>query len=318
MRSKTLDCRYLVLGITGQLGHELAKIFRESDELFHKTREALDVTDLATVREQIPALAPTVVINATSLTGAYRCNQQREAAWLTNALAVDNLVKTCAMHGIPLIHVSDAEVFGQNMRRPEGFREVDPVCPVNWYASTKAAGEQAILGLSQCMQPEYWDYGFRYWLIRTGTLFERPWRKSDNLPYRIMERGLGKRNLDNCYPTPDAIQRSVTYAPDLANTIAWIARNYREVVSGVYHVANDGASSLAGLATELSHVSSRRLDVRHSDVKTFADAEGLEVSQIPRDTRLDCSKWNDIAPEVAAMPHWREAVSRFVYEFQAQ
>jgi uncharacterized Fe-S center protein len=53
-------------------------------------------------------------------------------------------------------------------------------------------------------------------------------------------------------------------------------------------------------------------------VQSYAEAEGITEEEIPRNTCMDCSKWEDIAPEEAVLPAWQAAVARFTKEMQKQ
>lgn len=300
--------KYLVLGANGQLGAELVR--QLGDEAIAKPREALDITNLAQVRRIIPMLQPTLVINAAAVTELSARSADPDNAWKVNAQAVDNLVKSCARKGVPLLHISCASVFGAHDSRTKPYSDTDAVGTYSNTGQTKLAGEHGILRFGQCLCPEYWDAGFRYWVVRTGLVYERPWRQSTNLPYQLLAQSEARRKGEIALPTD--VVRSFAYAPNLARSIVWMARNYREVVSGVYHVADDGFGSLYDFGRHMRLATRKMLDVAQT-VRADSKQTGLPAT-MPANISLDCSKLDDILPY--RRQSWQDALKNFVYEWE--
>jgi dTDP-4-dehydrorhamnose reductase len=57
---------------------------------------------------------------------------------------------------------------------------------------------------------------------------------------------------------PSDIYTSITFADDLAASLLYVASHTKEVVSGIYHVANSGMTSLYQAAAELLQYFPRR------------------------------------------------------------
>jgi len=211
----------LVTGSGGRLGSEIRKFLLNDDDvsILHSTRETMNLRNFEQVRDTIVSLRPDAVINTAAITDGVRSElsfDSRQRCWEVNAQAVDNLVKICAVEGIPLIHVSDADVFALPPTRIEGYRENDPVGACNCYGSSKIAGELAMMNVGQTMLPEIWDSHFRYWLVRTGTLFGGQ-ESHVSWPELTRARLRTKRSGELMAPT-DAV-RSFTYTPHLAQAL---------------------------------------------------------------------------------------------------
>lgn len=299
----------MVLGCNGQLGHELVRQLGE--EAVPKPREVLDITNLKAVRELLPHVRPNLVINCTGITSPTQCDRNRGKAYRVNVEAVDNLLKTCAITGIPLMQISCDQVFGADSARRTPYTETDCVGPVNYYGTTKVAAEHSVMRLGQCMCPEYWKAGFRYWVIRTSMLYERPWRQSQNWVYGMLQFAQNRR--DGILELSGDVYRSPTYAPHLAKALIWIARHHREVVSGIYHIANAGAPSLYEVGTAVSSASRVGLNLGLTDKESYCRRHGRDASSVPEYTALNCDKFNEISPVV--LPDWRDALDEFAMEW---
>lgn len=295
----------MVFGCNGQLGHELVQQLGES--AVPKPRDVIDITRHKAVRELITHARPSVVVNCAGINSPTACERDRGKAWDVNTDAVDNLVKTCAIAGIPFLHVSCDQVFGSAPTPKTPFTETDAVGPVNVYGTTKLAAEYSIMRLGQCFCPDYWKAGFKYWIIRTSMLFERPWRPSNNWVYQLNQFSEYRHTCEIGLPT--SIVRSPTFTPHLAKAIVWLLNHNKEVVSGIYNIANTGAPSLYDIGRHISTVSPNGLKIVPVDRDKYARIHGRDPSTMPAFTALDCSKFKEISS--VALPTWQEGIEEF-------
>jgi dTDP-4-dehydrorhamnose reductase len=298
--------QYMVLGASGQLGYELTR--QLGNAALPKTKEIIDLTNFDRVQKMVTMLRPKAVINAAAVTSDMTAKSSPEYTWRTNAGGVDNLVKACAVTGTPLIHISCAEVFGADVNCMTPYTETDAVGAVSLIGQTKLAAEHSITRLGQCMCPEFWDAGFRYWVIRTGMIFERPWRHGRSLPYALMEQGLAKRGapMQVC----NQMHQSYSYAPHLAKVLIWLLKNRKEVVSGIYHVANQGVATPACVGDVLYrfHEKMPQIEpVKRNTMDSLYDTKNLA---------LNCSKFNELTQ--CKMPTWQEGIEEFVHDWDKQ
>lgn len=133
----------IVLGATGQLGRELARLLggRPGAEFLGRDRydlanpAAVGTIDWRRVTTVINAAAYTAVDEAETLEGG-------RAAWAVNAEGVARLASACAQHNVTLIHVSTDHVF--DGAKDGAYTEADALHPVNAYGISKAAGDLAV------------------------------------------------------------------------------------------------------------------------------------------------------------------------------
>lgn len=146
--------RLLITGASGLLGINLALtahargydvtgITLEEDvqripfRMYH-----LDLTQSGIIQNIIQDNKPDVIINCVALTDVDLCEQIPEEARLVNAWIPDALAKETTRGRIKLLHISTDAVF-DGVRG--NYSEEDSVSPQNVYASTKHAGEIAVL-----------------------------------------------------------------------------------------------------------------------------------------------------------------------------
>lgn len=302
----------MVLGCNGQVGREL--VYQLGDECVPKTHEVLDITKLKETRALIAHARPSIVVNCAGMTSPTLCERNKAEAWRVNASAVDNLIKSCAISGIPFMQIGCDQVFGADETRYTPYVETDPIGPVNYYGVTKAAAEHSLLRLSQALKQDYSKPGFRYWNIRSSMLYERPWRRGNNWIYQIMS--FGSRHRQSEVSLPIDVFRSPTYVPHFVKALIWLMRHHNELVSGIYHVASPGAPSLYDIGFEIATAFEHGITLNRVGRETYAKLHGRQKDSMPQYTALDSSKYLDISPIV--IPDWRQGIEEFIEEWKLQ
>jgi dTDP-4-dehydrorhamnose reductase len=102
----------------------------------------LDLTQPGVIHNTIQDSSPDVIINCVALTDVDRCEQIPEVARLVNTRIPEALATETADRPIKLVHISTDAVFDG---KRGSYKENDPVSPQNVYASTKYAGETAVI-----------------------------------------------------------------------------------------------------------------------------------------------------------------------------
>ena len=273
--------RYLITGASGQLGHELVRQLGES--AIPKTSESLDLCDKKEVDSTIAMLRPDAVINAAN----------------TPAFAAGHLFQACAENGVPFIHVGCSKVFDQYRGAGQRWHEDVQVASSSDKGQVEIQIEHSFLKI--CQEPKYWKGGFKCWLVRTSTLFERPWRAGSNLLQTILSDYEARRATA---PLSKLSTTSPTYTPHLARALLWMADNRRDVSVGIYHIANEGIMSLHEIGQELS--------IRSK--VPFAVSEKLLAVSI-KSWALNCDKYKRLGGP--SMPTCQQAIGAFMTDLNA-
>jgi dTDP-4-dehydrorhamnose reductase len=130
----------VVFGNAGQLGVELVReLSGRGFHVFGWDKPEVDITSLEAVEQALARVEPDVVLNAAAYNQVDVAENEPEAAFLVNALAVRNLAVTCRQLDARLVHYSTDYVFDGRAGRP--YTEEDPTHPLGAYGVSKLAGE---------------------------------------------------------------------------------------------------------------------------------------------------------------------------------
>ena len=176
--------RTLVTGANGQLGRAvraLAEARPDADTFDYCDIDTFDFSDPAQYDRYDWSLYGAVInCGAYTAVDAAETPEGRAAAWRANAAGPALLARTCAEHGITLVHVSSDYVF-------DGTRELhdegEPLSPLSVYGQSKAAGDLAVAGCPA-------HYVLRSsWVIGDGRNFVRTmWGLSDRVAAGELDR----------------------------------------------------------------------------------------------------------------------------------
>lgn len=132
----------MLIGATGQLGGELARILPELGDVVTPTREVAPLDNPEALRNIIRRTRPALVVNAAAYTAVDRAEEERGLARAVNAIAPGVIAEECSALGSLLVHYSTDYVFDGKSNSP--YTENAPTHPLNVYGTTKFAGELAV------------------------------------------------------------------------------------------------------------------------------------------------------------------------------
>jgi UDP-4-amino-4,6-dideoxy-N-acetyl-beta-L-altrosamine transaminase/dTDP-4-dehydrorhamnose reductase len=145
--------KLLITGVSGLLGNNLARYFRDSYRILGTYQQVpvviegietckADILDLSGLKTIVHRFDPDVVVHCASLTNIDYCETHRELTEDINVGGTRNLVDSIGKPDCKLIYISSDSVY-------EGtkgdYRETDPVAPQNHYGQTKYMGELEVL-----------------------------------------------------------------------------------------------------------------------------------------------------------------------------
>lgn len=132
--------RAVVFGAAGQLGTELVGELRARGyAVAGWDRGQVDITDRSAVESALTEYDAEVVFNCAAYNQVDVAEQEPQAAYLVNGLAVRNLAVACRQMDARLVHFSTDYVFDGFAHYP--YAEDDPPHPLGAYAVSKLAGE---------------------------------------------------------------------------------------------------------------------------------------------------------------------------------
>jgi dTDP-4-dehydrorhamnose reductase len=265
----------LVIGGSGLVGANIVDAVSTSDDevcaTYNRSKTPqtdiqLDKTDTERVQTIISDIDPDVVIDTAAFHAVDDCEHERTRAWSVNAMGTRNVATATDEVGAHFIFLSSDYVFpGQPSEAP--YRESDPVLPINYYARTKYAGEQAaqIAETATVLRPSV-IYG----------------KASEN----FVTWALGELEDSNTIDIVDDQVSSPTYAPDLARACIEVARRD---LPGLYHAAGSEQMSRYDFTRTLADVFGYEKEL----VSPISTAEFGQEAQRPADSSLDSTRLYD-------------------------
>lgn len=295
--------RTLVTGCDGQLGRAVRALAEERG-----VAPSFDFCDIGEFDLSDPAAYSRydwdlygTVVNCGAYTAVDRAETPggRVACWRANATGPALLARTCAEHGITLVHVSSDYVF-------DGTREVhdegEPFSPLSVYGQSKAAGDLAV---SNCPR----HYVLRSsWVIGDGRNFART---MVGLSGRVADPGDG---LDHVTVVDDQLGR-LTFTRDMAAAIFHLLDSHAPW--GTYDCTGSGAvRSWADIARACFDAANGNGDavVPVSTAEYYAGASG-PVAPRPVHSALDLSK---LEAAGFSMPDWEVELKEYLASLLGQ
>jgi dTDP-4-dehydrorhamnose reductase len=129
----------LVFGKTGQVATEL----QAQADVLALGRDRADLTEPEACAAAIAEVTPEVVINAAAYTAVDKAESEEDLATTINGAAPGAMAQTCAVLGIPFVHISTDYVFEGGGTTP--WKPANSVGSLGAYGRSKLAGAQAIL-----------------------------------------------------------------------------------------------------------------------------------------------------------------------------
>ena len=289
--------RTLVTGCRGQLGRAVHALAGERGLL-----PSFDFCDIDTFDMSDPAAYSRydwdlygTVINCGAWTAVDRAEtpEGRISCWKANAQGPALLARTCAEHGIRLVHISSDYVFDGTQ---ELHTEDEPFGPLSVYGQSKAAGDLAVAGCPQ-------HYILRSsWVIGDGRNFVKTMAA---LSDRCADPG---DSLSEVAVVDDQLGR-LTFTRDMARAIFHLLDTH--AACGTYGCTGSGATrSWADIARAVFDARNGNGDAVRpvSTAEYYASAKG-PIAPRPAHSTLSLGK---LGAAGFHMPDWEEELSRYV------
>ncbi|MCR5431117.1 MAG: dTDP-4-dehydrorhamnose reductase [Lachnospiraceae bacterium] len=297
--------KYLVTGVTGQLGADVAEellgrgvvVFgtgRKSSppqSLFGRINFSytpLELTDETGLKKCFEKAAPDVVIHCASWTAVDDAEKEenREEVRKVNVESTRVLAKLCGDKQVKLLYISTDYVFGGDADEPYSADCTD-FAPLNVYGATKLEGESVVR-----------EFLTKYFVVRVAWTFGR---YGNNFVEKMLRAAAGRTSVsvvDDQFGTP-------TYTRDAAKLIADIAASEKY---GTYNLTASGEFvSRAGFAEEIFRAEG--MSVKVEPVKT---SDFKSLAKRPLSSRLDTSKL--VKNGFEELPDWKDGLKRYLGE----
>ncbi|WP_263784977.1 dTDP-4-dehydrorhamnose reductase [Salinibacter grassmerensis] len=222
----------LLLGATGQVGHELRCTLAPLGAVHTPGRAAVDLRVPDAIRRAVDEIGPDLIVNAAAYTDVDGAEDAPRRAAAINAEAPRVLAEAAQTTGAWLVHYSTDYVFDGTKRAP--YTEDDAPNPINVYSRTKRDGEAAIQAV-----------GGRHVILRTSWMYSRRRSNFVRTMLRLADDTDRLTVVDDQLGVP-------TWAGWLAEATTTICNSLLGAEgaskAGCYHLAGTGQTSWYGFA----------------------------------------------------------------------
>lgn len=281
--------KVLVTGVGGQLGYDVCKeLSLRNVEYRGVDVQDFDIADEGAVREFITAYRPNAVIHCAAYTAVDRAEDEPEKCRSVNVDGTRNIAAACKEIGAKMVYISTDYVFPGTGER---FYEPDDLTgPLAVYGRTKLEGEQAVQELLD-----------RYFIVRISWVFGL---NGNNFVKTMLRLAETKETLN---VVCDQVG-SPTYTADLAPLLCDMVVTEKH---GTYHATNEGVCSWAEFAQEIF-----RLAGKNVRVNAIPTSEYPTRVLRPLNSRMSKDKLERMG--FARLPHWQDALARYLQELKAK
>lgn len=235
------DTRILILGANGMLGHDLAAAFSDLHPTLWDVAEC-DITDVSATARKIRELSPALIINAAAYTNVDGAEADEARATLINGTAVGDLARIANSVGAILAHYSTDYVFSG--QKKQGYREDEPIEPLNAYGRSKAAGERLLQEQTK-----------NFYLIRTAWLYGKHGKNFVDTMLRLAKERDSISVVNDQHGKP-------TWTRDLAKRTRFLFDYRADYPYGIYHLTNEGETTWFEFAKAIFENAQIQVEVR--------------------------------------------------------
>ena len=279
--------KVLVTGVKGQLGYDVVKrLEMRGIDCRGVDIDDFDLTDSCAVENYICDYKPDTVIHCAAYTAVDKAEDDRELCERVNVLGTRNIALAAQKIDAKVIYISTDYVFagtGEEYYKPE-----DEKAPQSVYGLTKSLGEDEV---TKCLE--------KYFIVRISWVFGI---NGNNFVKTMLRLG---NDRDELNVVADQIG-SPTYTFDLAVLLCDMAVSDKY---GIYHATNEGICSWAEFAREIM-----ALGCRKARVNDITSDQYPAKAKRPFNSRMSKDKLE--ANGFARLPHWRDALKRYVDELK--
>ncbi|MDI9817752.1 MULTISPECIES: dTDP-4-dehydrorhamnose reductase [unclassified Legionella] len=297
--------KILLLGATGQVGEEIAELFKNSDhEILPLLRGQCDLSRPDLVLATLLQFHVDLVINAAAYTAVDKAEEEKALAKQINAFSVEKLANYCQMNNIPLIHFSTDYVFDGS--KSEGYIEDDPTNPLSIYGHSKLLGEYLIQSSLD-----------KYLILRISWVFGKYGQNFVKTILRLAATRKELRIVADQWGCPTA-------ARDIARVIYAMVQKINEGKFsdwGIYHYASQGPISWSEFAATFINLAKSKgyhlalnhlIEINTEDYPAKAKRPKNSVlitNKIERIFNIHRDSWNNYLPEVIEFMHQEQEKS---------
>ncbi|NJE54446.1 dTDP-4-dehydrorhamnose reductase [Thermococcus sp. 21S9] len=279
--------RVAIIGANGQLGSDLAEVFKKKGfDVIPLTHKDLDVAVAESLRI-LKEVKPDIIVNTAAYVRVDDAEVYPEKAFAVNAIGALNVARIADEINAVNVYISTDYVFDGKKGSP--YIEKDAPNPINVYGTSKLAGEVFTR-----------NYSHRHYIIRVASLYGKAGArgKGGNFVNWVIEKA---KHGENLRVVVDQVM-SPTHTRDVAETLAKLLG--REPPYGIYHMVNEGYCSWYEFTKTIFDILG--WDVEIEPIKS---SELNRLAKRPRFSALENRRLHELG---LRMPDWRQGLIRYL------
>ncbi len=267
-----LEAGILITGATGYIGqHLLSRLCNDGVAVRVFTRRAIGAVTLG--RQHIGSIDDAAAVDAAvaasdlvvhlACMALPECQQDARACFAVNVTGTENVARSCAQHGIPMLMVSTSEVYGPKTELP--ITEDADKLPISIYGAHKLQAELSCQAWGR-------NAGLRYRIIR---LFNVYGTALDGKPRRTVESiflDCARKGLPMKVTGSSASSRDFLYIDDVIAALVDSAIQGADFSGEIFNIASGLECSLV----ELARVACELTDQSFDDLVTVEESRPAE------------------------------------------
>ncbi|MBV1758118.1 MAG: dTDP-4-dehydrorhamnose reductase [Dethiosulfatibacter sp.] len=281
--------KFMVTGVNGQLGHDVFLQLKDKKfDVVAPGREEFDLTNRDQVKTYIMNVKPDVIIHCAAYTAVDKAEDEKDLCYLVNVDGTRAIAEAAKEINAKVVYLSTDYVFdglGQ-----ESHSEEKETSPINYYGYTKEQGEKIVRELID-----------KHFVVRTSWVYGL----NGNNFVKTMLKLAESRNEINVVDDQIGVP---TYTKDLAELIVKLVQTNSY---GTYHGVNEGYCSWYQFAKSIFAKTGIEMKVNPISTEDYPTK-----AKRPLNSRL--SKENTTKAVLDRMPHWEDALTRFIEELKSQ
>ena len=289
-----LTLKIVVIGSGGRLGAALVRHLSARHEVLPFDRRAIDITRPELMEDRLAPIGFDCLVNAAAMTSVDECERRKEEAHAVNAAAPERLAAMCANQDATMVQISTDYVYDGTEVGSKA--ESAPLNPLGVYATSKLAGEEAVLAAGQ-----------RNLVLRTAWVFgpDRP---------SFIDAMLKRATTSGTVEAVEDKFGSPTYSNDFGLHLENLLESGQ---AGVFNVSNEGCCSwreYAQCAVDIGRELGLGLSCKTVEGIRL-DAMTQFLAPRPRHTALSVGKLGELS---GSRPRsWKDALADYLATFYA-
>ena len=283
--------KVLVTGVNGQLGFDCVREVknRGNYQIIAIDKNELDITNEGKVHAFIEKLKPDVIMHNAAWTSVDAAENNKDLVMKVNADAVGYIAEAAEKINAKLVYISTDYVFpgtGNQFYEINDFKN-----PINVYGESKLRGEKMAKKCS------------RLFIVRISWVFGINGNNFVKTMIKLAETHNELSIVSDQIGSP-------TYTKDLAKLLCDMIETEKY---GIYHATNEGVCSWSDFARAIFEYANKKVIVNSLTTEEY---QKIKVNQAKRPLNSRLSKKSLDDSGFARLPHWRNALKRFLKELE--